>query len=89
MINSNMKGGYSREIVKHEMGLNINLGIKFDVTQRFSIIPKVTKAFQYSSFDQRLNNESGEALFNENIQPPINGNVQNSLNYSIAFNWGI
>ena len=83
-------GGYYRGVIQHDIGLNLNLGIRFDVAKRFSIITKFSQSLQYKNLASSLNNESGEAQFNENI-PVLRNNVlnYNLFMYAISFNWRI
>lgn len=90
MLNADYVGGYYRELIQHDMGLNLNLGINFNVTKRFSIITKLSQSLQYSSLASRLNNESGEALYNENTLTQRNNVFLYKLfMYAISFNWRI
>ena len=86
---NNTQGSYYRYTIDEDLGINLNLGVIFNITDRISLLPKVIKSFEYRSIDQKMIRENGEAMFNENILPSVNGNIYNGLSFSFAINFKV
>lgn len=80
---------YRQSLSYHNVGLNLNFGIKFEVTDKITLIPKLTQAYVFNYLGVFNIKDEGEALFNENIVTEPRPILTNNFLYGFAISWRI